>query len=83
LELTKLVSNSNDQRLDEDVKLFFVAANALLDASIATWEAKYVYDYVRPITPIYALGEKQIVAWHPPVAPDRVRVFGPADARDR
>jgi Domain of unknown function (DUF6851)/VCPO second helical-bundle domain len=65
LELTKLVSNSNDQRLDEDIKLFFVAANALLDASIATWEAKYVYDYVRPITPIHALGEKQIVAWHP------------------
>ena len=43
LEITRFVSNSNDLRLDEDVKLFFAATNALLDASIATWEAKYVY----------------------------------------
>ena len=44
IEMTKFVSNKNDLRLDDDVKLFFVASNAILDASIATWEAKYVYD---------------------------------------
>jgi hypothetical protein len=65
LEITKFVSNNNDMRLDEDVKLFFAAANAVLDASIATWEAKYVYDYVRPVTVIQALGDRRITAWHP------------------
>ena len=65
LELTKFVSNSNDLRLDDDVKLFFVASNAILDASIATWEEKYVYDYVRPITAIHALGDTKIAAWRP------------------
>jgi hypothetical protein len=65
IEMTKFVSNKNDLRLDDDVKLFFVASNAILDASIATWEAKYVYDYVRPITAIRALGDRLISAWHP------------------
>jgi hypothetical protein len=65
LELTKFVSNSRDLRLDDDVKLFFVASNAILDASIATWEEKYVYDYVRPITVIHALGDTKIEAWRP------------------
>jgi membrane-associated phospholipid phosphatase len=64
-ELTKFVSNSNDLRLDDDVKLFFVVSNAILDASIATWKSKYVYDYVRPITAIQALGATTIKAWRP------------------
>ena len=50
IEMTKFVSDTNDLRLDDDVKLFFVASNAILDASIAAWDAKYSYDYVRPIT---------------------------------
>jgi hypothetical protein len=33
---------------DEDAKLFFAVNAALLDAGIATWEAKYHYDFVRP-----------------------------------
>ncbi len=65
LEITKFVSNSNDLRLDDDIKLFFAATNAVLDASIATWEAKYVYDYVRPITVIQALSDQKITAWRP------------------
>jgi hypothetical protein len=65
LELTKFVSYSDDLRLDDDVKLFFAASNAILDASIATWEEKYVYDYVRPITAIQALGDTKIEAWRP------------------
>ena len=69
LEITKFVSNSNDLRLDDDVKLFFAATNAVLDASIATWEAKYVYDYVRPITVVQALGDRRITAWHPRSVP--------------
>jgi membrane-associated phospholipid phosphatase len=65
LELTKFFSNSNDLRLDDDVKLFFVVSNAVLDASVATWECKYAYDYVRPITAIRALGDVAIKAWRP------------------
>ena len=65
IELTKFVSNANDLRLDKDVKLFFVVSNAILDASVATWEAKYAYDYVRPITAIRALGDAPIKAWRP------------------
>ena len=57
IEMTKFVSDTNDLRLDDDVKLFFVASNAIFDASIAAWDAKYFYDYVRPITAICALGD--------------------------
>jgi hypothetical protein len=63
--MTKFVSDANDLRLDDDVKLFFVASNAIFDASIATWDAKYGYDYVRPITVIRALGDAEITAWRP------------------
>jgi membrane-associated phospholipid phosphatase len=64
-ELTKFVSNADDLRIDDDVKLFFVVSNAIFDASIATWESKYAYDYVRPITAIRALGDTPIKAWRP------------------
>ena len=30
IEMTKFISNANDLRLDDDVKLFFVASNAIL-----------------------------------------------------
>jgi hypothetical protein len=65
IELTKFVSNARDLRMDDDVKLFFIVSNALFDVSIATWEEKYAYDYVRPITAIHALGDAPIKAWRP------------------
>ncbi|MBV8441904.1 MAG: vanadium-dependent haloperoxidase [Hyphomicrobiales bacterium] len=65
IEMTKFVSDANDLRLDDDVKLFLVASNAIFDASIAVWDAKYAYDYVRPITAIRALGDTMISAWRP------------------
>ena len=63
--LTKYVSNTNDLRLDDDVKLFFLVSNTFLDTSIATWDAKYAYDYIRPITAIERLGDTLITAWKP------------------
>jgi PAP2 superfamily len=69
IEMTKFVSSTNDLRLDDDVKLFFVASNAILDASIATWDEKYFYDYVRPVTAIHALGDALIKAWQPGTLP--------------
>ena len=34
--------------IDEDAKMFFALNAAVFDAGIATWEAKYAYDYNRP-----------------------------------
>ena len=76
IELTKFVANANDLRLDNDVKLFFVVSNAIL-ASVATWEAKYVYDSVRPITAIRALGDATIKAWQPRSLPTALEYSTP------
>lgn len=55
------VSDRDKHDNDKDVKLFFAMANAMLDASIATWEAKRYYDYVRPITAIRFLYSGQTI----------------------
>ena len=65
LELTKLISNTHDLRLDDDAKLFFAVAATLHDAVIAAWDVKYTYNYVRPITAIHALGDVTVMAWRP------------------
>lgn len=80
IELTKYVSDLNDLRLDDDVKLFFVVGNAVLDASIASWDAKYAYDYVRPITVIHALGDTGITAWKPRSLPEVLAYSTPESA---
>lgn len=50
--------------LDASVKLFFAVANAIFDASIATWDAKRHFDYVRPITAIRHLFRgKRVQGW--------------------
>ena len=63
MELTKFISARDDLRLDEEVKLFFLVSIALHDAAIAVWDAKYHYDYVRPITAIRSLGDVRVAAW--------------------
>ena len=53
--------------LEESVPLFFALNGALLDASIATWEAKRFYDYVRPATAIrFLFRGTDIEAWGGP-----------------
>jgi hypothetical protein len=53
--------------LDGNVKLFFALGNGLLDASIATWQAKRVQDTVRPITYIrWLYAGKKIKGWAGP-----------------
>ncbi len=47
--------------LDADVARFFGLGNAVMDAGIATWEAKYVYDYVRPVRAVRELGELGLI----------------------
>jgi hypothetical protein len=60
----QFVSARDHHGLDDDVKMFFALTNALLDASIAAWDAKLAYDSVRPITAIHLLfaGQK-VQAW--------------------
>ena len=53
--------------IDDEVKLFFLLNDALLDAGIAVWDAKVAYDSVRPVTAIhYLYAGKPIVAWAGP-----------------
>ena len=53
--------------IDEDAKLFFALNAAQFDAGIATWETKYHYDLVRPISAIRDLYYgHEIEAWGGP-----------------
>ena len=46
------VSQREGYGIDDDAKMFFALTNAMFDASIAVWDCKRVFDYVRPITAI-------------------------------
>jgi hypothetical protein len=50
--LAQDVSIRDNNDLDKDVKMFFALNAALHDVSISVWEAKRVYDYVRPVSAI-------------------------------
>jgi membrane-associated phospholipid phosphatase len=50
--IAQVLSRKRGHSLDDDAKLFFALGNALMDASIAAWAAKYRWDFVRPITAI-------------------------------
>ena len=45
-------SRKRANSLDTDTKLFFTLGNAVLDASIAAWDAKWHWDFLRPITAV-------------------------------
>jgi hypothetical protein len=53
--------------IDNDVKMLFLQANAVLDAGIAAWHYKVEHDFVRPVTLVRELyrGQK-IRAWGGP-----------------
>ncbi len=63
----QVISKRDHMSIDDDVKLFFALGNAMLDASIAVWECKRVYDSERPITAIRFLKKgKKIRVWAGP-----------------
>jgi hypothetical protein len=63
----QFVSRRDGHTLDDDVKLFFVLGNALLDVSIAVWDCKVAFDYVRPVSAIRFLRAGQLIdAWAGP-----------------
>jgi len=66
-EFAQFVSARDHHTSDDDVKMFFALSNALLDASIATWDAKRTHDSVRPVTAINLLfNGKTLRAWGGP-----------------
>jgi hypothetical protein len=65
--LAQQVSARDGHGLDEDAKLFFALTSALLDASIACWDAKRAYDSARPITAIrFLFAGREVLAWAGP-----------------
>jgi hypothetical protein len=61
------VSGRDSHTVDDDVRMFFALTNALLDVSIAVWDCKRTFDYVRPITAIRFLMAGQLIrAWGGP-----------------
>ncbi len=65
--LAQGVSRRDRHDLDTDVKMFFVLGNALLDASIAVWDCKVAFDYVRPISAArFLFAGQTIEAWGGP-----------------
>ncbi len=61
------VSQRDAHSLGKDVKMFFAMTNAILDASVACWDAKRVFDSARPITAIhYLFADEDVTAWAGP-----------------
>lgn len=74
-------------QLEWDVKLYLALNGALHDAAVACWDAKYKYDYVRPISMVrYMAGRGQssnpmTISYDPeglPLEADLVEVITPA-----
>lgn len=65
--MARFISEKNEHKNANDIKLFFALSNALLDAGIAAWDCKEYYDYVRPVSLIRHLyNEQQPEAWSGP-----------------
>ena len=61
------VSRRDGHTLDDDVKMFFILGNALLDASIVVWDCKRTTDSIRPVSAIrFLFAGKPIRAWAGP-----------------
>ena len=61
------ISQRDRHTLDDDVKLYFALNGAIFDASIAAWEAKRAYDFVRPASALRHLYAGQMItAWGGP-----------------
>ncbi len=60
LHFARMVSRRDHNDLDQDIKLYFTVANVCMDAFIAAWDSKRVYDSSRPFTLIryYYKGQK-------------------------
>ncbi len=63
----QFISRRDGHTLDQNVKMFFSLANALLDTSIACWASKRAYNAAYPLTAIHYLFKgQQVHAWAGP-----------------
>ncbi len=61
------ISRRDGHSIDDDVKMFFILGNALMDASIVVWDCKRATDSIRPISAIrFLFAGKPIHAWAGP-----------------
>ncbi len=66
-QLAHGVSTRDEHGVGEDVRMYFALNAALLDASIAAWECKRHFDFIRPVTAIHFLfGDESVEAWGGP-----------------
>jgi len=71
------ISARDRHSLDDDVKLYFALNGALYDAGISSWDAKRVYDYIRPVSAIRDKYAGQMIqGWG---GPDRGTTTFPAE----
>jgi len=65
--LARAIARRDQHTLDQNVVLFFLLTNALLDTSIVCWATKRAYNAAYPLTAIHALfKDKQVRAWAGP-----------------
>ncbi len=50
--LAEEISSRDQNDLDKDVKMFFALNASQHDVAVSVWEAKRVYDYIRPISAV-------------------------------
>jgi hypothetical protein len=61
------ISRRDDHTLDDDVKMFLILGNTLMDASIAVWDCKRATDSIRPVSAIrFLFRHGRIRAWAGP-----------------
>ena len=71
------ISERDGHGIDQDAKMFFALNCAELDASVAVWEAKVFYDFVRPITAIQFLNaDRMVTSWRRDTNGNRLRIPG-------
>lgn len=67
------VSLRDAHDIGEDARMFMAVTGAVLDAGISAWDAKRVYDYIRPISAIrHTYAGQQILGWAGPNLGTRV-----------
>lgn len=66
--LAHYLARLNGHDMDQDIKMFFVLNNAVMDAGIVSWHAKRVHRYVRPLPAVkHLFGDMDVRAWSGPI----------------
>ena len=75
-EIAAFISKRDKHTLDQDVVMFAMLGNALMDAGIACWDAKRAYNTSRPITAVRNLYRSQKVYGWRRVGEPRTKILG-------